>query len=85
MSYETYEEFDDQMSDILSSGSCFEMSNFHRTEIKELLSGMDRDCVINDLNTWYGKQEPEELREGELSYIGEELLEGIVSVKIVFE
>ena len=82
--YMTYEEFDDQMSDILSSGSCFEMSNFHREEIKELFSEMDRGRIIEDLNGWYGEQEPSELREGELEYIAE-LIEGTVSVKIVFE
>lgn len=84
MSYETYEEFDDQISDILSSGSCFEMSNFHITSIKELISEMDRDRVIEDLNIWYANQEPADLREGELGYISE-MIDASVSVRIVFE
>lgn len=84
MSYETYEEFDDQMSDILSSGSCFEMSKWHVKQVKELISEMDRDRIVEDLNIWYGTQEPSELREGELSYISE-MINGTVSVKIVFE
>ena len=83
--YDTYEEFDDEMGDILSSGSCFEMSKFHTTSIAELFSEMDRDRIIEDLNIWYGTQEPDQLREGEISYIAEELLKGTVSVKIVFE
>lgn len=84
MAYETYEEFDDQMTDILSSGSCFEMSEWHVKRVKELISEMDRDRVIEDLNIWYGNQEPSDLREDEISSIAE-MINGTVSVKIVFE
>ena len=84
MSYETYQEFDDEMSDILSSGQCFEMSTFHITQIKTLISEMDHDRVVEDLNIWYANQEPSDLREGELGHIAE-MIGASVSVKIVFE
>lgn len=84
MSYDTYEEFSDRICDTLSSGSVFECSSFHREQITELLSEMDRDRVIEDLNIFYATQEPYELREGELELIAE-LVKGKVSTRIVFE
>lgn len=71
MSYESYEEFSDGMTDILSSGSPFELSDWHEKSIAELIEGMDRDSVVQFLNMWYAGEDPEELREGELSYIAE--------------
>ncbi len=71
MSYETYEEFEDNLGNILSSGGCGEVSDFHEESITELVSGMDRDSVVDFFNIFYTDQDPSELREGELSLISE--------------
>ena len=67
MSYDTYEEFSDTMTDVLSSGNGLTMLRFHEEAITELVEGMDRDSVIQHLNIYYADQDPEELIEGELS------------------
>lgn len=83
MSYDTYEEFYDQMTDILSSGCGFDFRPWHKEQIEELVSGMDSDRVIEDLNIYYGDQEPSNLLEGELETISD-MVESEVSVKITF-
>ena len=71
MAYDTYEEFSDTMSDILSSGGAFEMENWHVQSIAKLIEGMDRDSVVNYANIFYSDQDPAELREGELADVAE--------------
>jgi hypothetical protein len=71
MSYDTYEEFSDEMSDILSSGGGFEVEEFHEIHITNLLAGMDRDSVIEHLNLFYADLDPSELREGELGMVAD--------------
>jgi len=92
MAYETYEDFSTEMTEILSSGSVFEMSDWHETSIAELFSGMDRDCVIDFVNRWYASQNAEELRDGELATVADLIRQldpsrGHVkaNVRIVFE
>ena len=74
MSYETYEEFSDNLGDILSSGNGITLLTFHEETITDLVSGMDRDSVVEFLNIFYSDQDPSELLEGELGMIA-----GIVS------
>ena len=69
--YNKYEQFSDSLVDTLSSGCGFEMSNWQEGQIAKLVEGMDRDSVIDDLNTFYSDQDPSELLEGELSYMAE--------------
>ena len=69
--YNTYEHFSDTLTDVLSSGCGFEMSNWQEGKIAELMEGMDRDSVIDHLNIFYSDQDPSELLEGELSYVAE--------------
>ena len=71
MSYDTYEEFADTMTGVLSSGSGFSIQNFHEEAIAELMEGMDRDSVIEHLNIYYADQDADELIEGELSLMAE--------------
>ncbi len=66
---DTYEEFSERLSDILSSGSPFEMSNWHTKSIANLIEGMDKDSVVMQFNLFYSGQDPEDLREGELATI----------------
>ena len=71
MSVDTYEELDDQLTDILSSGGPFEMSTWHKESLRELFEGFDRDSLISQLNLWYAGQTVGELREGELEVVAE--------------
>jgi hypothetical protein len=71
MPYETYEEFSNTMTDILSSGNCIEFTPWHKRQIAELVDGMDRDSVIEFLNIFYSTQTVSEIMEGELSWIAE--------------
>ena len=89
---DTYEEFSEEMSSILSSGSVFEMSPWHKNSIAKLIDGMDRDSVVMQLNLWYAGEDPSDLREGELGTIAE-LVSNLepnrdkvtVEFKVVFE
>ena len=67
----TYEELSEQLSDILSSGNVFEMSDWHTNSIAKLIEGMDRDSVVEQLNMFYAGEDPSDLREGELGTIAE--------------
>ena len=71
MSYDSYEEFASEMTNILSSGSVVEMSDWHHEHIASLFEGMDHDCVLDFVNRWYESQNPEELRDGELETVAE--------------
>ena len=71
--YDTYEQFDDTLAAVFSSGCGFDMSmsNWQKRKISELVEGMDRDSVVEHLNLFYGSQDPSDLLEGELSYMAE--------------
>ena len=63
----TKEDFNDQLSDILSSGQCgFE--DWHRDELKELFEGMDKEVLTEWLTEIYNQ--PYGIEEG---VTGEEL------------
>ena len=70
MSYDTYEEFAEEMTAILSSGNG-SLLTWHETELAELVEGMDRDSVIEHLNIYYADEDPEGLVDGELSLMAE--------------
>jgi len=92
MAFETYEEFDDTMTDILSSGPGDDVTSWHKKQLAELFSGMDRDSLIEQINIYYVNEYPSNLRNGELEVVAELINELYASptpvspnVRIVFE
>lgn len=80
-----YEEFQDAMSDILSSGNGMEFLNWHKKKLKELFKTVsDRDVLVDYLNTFYSNVEPNDLLEGELDEVAE-LINGTVKKTILFQ
>ena len=73
MSFNSYEEFSQRMTGILSSGSVLELSDWHEQQLTELFSGMHKGTLIDFLNIWYRSQQIEDVREDELSWIAEHL------------
>lgn len=82
---EQYEEFQNEMSDILSSGNGMEFLNWHKKKLKELFKTVsDRDVLVDYLNTFYSNVEPNDLLEGELDEVAE-LINGTVKKTILFQ
>lgn len=80
-----YEEFQNEMSDILSSGNGMEFLNWHKKKLKELFKTVsDRDVLVDYLNTFYSNVEPNDLLEGELDEVAE-LINGTVKKTILFQ
>lgn len=80
-----YEEFQNEMSDILSSGNGMEFLNWHKRKLKELFKTVsDRDVLVDYLNTFYSNVEPNDLLEGELDEVAE-LINGTVKKTILFQ
>lgn len=80
-----YEEFQDTMADILSSGNGIEFLNWHRKELKKLFKTVkNRDVLVDYLNSFYSTVEPHEMLEGELDEVAE-LINGTVKKTILFQ
>jgi len=64
-----YEDFSDEMSDILSSGYG-EFSKWHKTLLKDLFLRVgDRKVLVQLLNDYYEDQDIGDAMEGEFSFI----------------
>lgn len=81
----TYEDFDEQMDDILSSGQGSDLSNWHKNQLKELFGSFpNKELAVEYANTYYSTIEPEYIREEELDYIAS-LLDKKPKTSITFE
>ena len=67
----SYNEFEREMAEILSSGSAFEMTPWHEKELAKLAQKVNKNDVVKYLTKYYNSVDPEDLREDELEVVGD--------------
>ena len=79
-----YQDFADQMDDILSSGYGGELSDWHKEQLKELFAQIHPDLLKEYVKTFYTTNSTEGVTDEEIAFVCEQT--GLTaSMKVVFE